>query len=197
MTTKSFIDEFDKTLNSIDKLNKPKLLLHSCCAPCSSACLEVLTPFFDVTVFYYNPNITDEQEYFKRLAEQKRYCDGLGINVLQGDYNPQDFMQKVAGLEHLPEGGERCTVCYKLRLEESAKIAKKLGYDYFCSTLSVSPYKNAVKLNTIGKQLELEYGIKYLVNDFKKRNGYKRSVELSNTFGLYRQPYCGCEFSKR
>lgn len=197
MSNKSFIEEFDFILNSIDKLNKPKLLLHSCCAPCSSACLEALTPYFDVTVFYYNPNITDPVEYQKRLDEQKRYCDSLSIKVLEGVYNQQDFLQKVKGLEHLPEGGERCTVCYKLRLDTTAQTAKNLGYDYFCSTLSVSPYKNSVKLNNIGKELEQYYGVKYLVNDFKKRNGYKRSVELSNINGLYRQPYCGCDFSKR
>ncbi|MBO5285306.1 MAG: epoxyqueuosine reductase QueH [Clostridia bacterium] len=197
MSNKSFIEEFDKTLNSIDKLNKPKLLLHSCCAPCSSACLEVLMPYFDITVFYFNPNISDPVEYDKRLNEQVRYCKNLNIDVINGDYNPDVFFNAVRGLETAKEGGDRCTVCYKLRLEETAKQAKLHGYDYFCSTLSVSPYKNAEKLNNIGVALEGEYCVKYLINDFKKRNGYKRSVELSSIYSLYRQPYCGCVFSKR
>lgn len=176
---------------------KTKLLLHSCCAPCSSACLELLTKHFDVTVFYFNPNITDEEEYLKRLDEQLRFCARFNVPVICGEYNPKIFIDAVTGYENQPEGGSRCSICYKLRLERTAKMAKEQGFDYFCSTLSVSPYKNAEKLNLIGAYCEKTYGVKHLPNDFKKKDGYKRSIELSNEYGLYRQDFCGCEFSKR
>ena len=198
------INNYDKIyqqiLLEVSKLDKkPKLLLHSCCAPCSSACLERVTKNFQTDVFYYNPNITDENEYLKRLNEQiefikKEYSES--VKVLKGKYIPQDFLNAVKGLENLKEGDKRCKICYLLRLEECAKTALDNGYDYFTTTLSVSPYKNAEWINQIGKELSLKYGVRFLYSDFKKQDGYKRSIELSKTYDLYRQDYCGCEFSK-
>lgn len=201
MTNKNYnlmqkeIFEKVKTFNE-----KPKLLMHSCCAPCSSYCLEKVTDFFKTDVFYYNPNITDTDEYFKRLTEQILFVEKVykgSVKVIEGDYVKADFLNAVKGLENEKEGSSRCKLCYKLRMEETAKTAKELGYDYFTTTLSVSPYKISSWLNEIGEELEKQYGVKYLYADFKKENGYKRSIELSNEYGLYRQNYCGCEFSKR
>ena len=179
---------------------KPKLLLHSCCAPCSSAVIERLKPDFDVTVFYYNPNISPKQEYEDRKEELVRLIDEMGLSTqvtfLEGAYQPEEFFAMAKGLEDLPEGGERCFRCYEMRLRESAKIAKEQGAEYFATTLTISPLKNAQKLNEIGERLAEEYGVKYLPSDFKKKNGYKRSVELSAQYELYRQNYCGCVFSK-
>ena len=178
----------------------PTLLLHSCCAPCSSYCLEYLSNYFYITVFYYNPNIYPEEEYKKRVKEQQRFIEQLPakyqISFVEGNFETKRFYEAVKGLEDCKEGGERCFICYKLRLEETAKLAKSMGVDYFTTTLSISPLKNAAKLNEIGVQLEKKYGIKYLNSDFKKKNGYKRSVELSEEYGMYRQYYCGCVFSK-
>lgn len=179
----------------------PKLLLHSCCAPCSSYVLEYLSQYFKITVFYYNPNIYPEEEYFRRVEEQKRLIDSMPaknkINFIERGYDPQEFYNCVKGLEHIPEGGERCFACYRLRLEKAAKLAKEIGADYFTTTLSISPYKNAAKLNEISEELGELYSVAALPADFKKREGYKRSCQLSAEYGLYRQDYCGCIFSKR
>ena len=179
----------------------PTLLLHSCCAPCSSYVLEYLSEYFEITVFYYNPNIYPETEYYLRVDEQRRLIEQLPakhpIHLIEGHFDPKEFYDAVRGLEQIREGGERCHACFRLRLEESAKIAKNGGFDYFTTTLTISPLKNAVKLNETGEQLAQEYGIVWLPSDFKKKNGYKRSTELSAEYGLYRQDYCGCVFSKR
>ena len=178
----------------------PALLLHSCCAPCSSYCLETLSEDFAITVFYYNPNIYPEDEYWKRVREQERFIGLLPakhkISFLEGNYEKERFYETVKGLEKIPEGGERCFRCYGLRLREAAELAKKMQMDYFTTTLSISPLKNAEKLNEIGDALAAEYRVAYLNSDFKKKNGYKRSVELSEQYGMYRQYYCGCVFSK-
>lgn len=191
----------EQTINS--NLNEgivPTLLLHSCCAPCSSYCLEYLSDYFKITVFYYNPNIYPEDEYYKRVSEQKHFIEKLPaknpISFIEGSYDTDRFYNITKGLEDCTEGGERCFLCYELRLRESAELAKKYQMDYFTTTLSISPLKNARKLNEIGDSLAREYGIRYLNSDFKKRNGYKRSVELSEQYGMYRQYYCGCVFSK-
>jgi len=194
--------ELEKILQTL-KEKTPKLFLHSCCAPCSSYVLEYLCPYFDITVFYYNPNISASEEYRKRVAEQKRLiaaynAEGKGkpISILEGDYQPSRFYEAVKGYEDCKEGGERCFRCFDLRLRETALQAKKAGYDYFGTTLTISPLKNAAKLNEIGQTLAGEYGVLWLPSDFKKRGGYKRSVELSAQYELYRQDFCGCSFSK-
>lgn len=178
----------------------PSLLLHSCCAPCSSYCLEYLSNYFRITIFYYNPNIYPEEEYRMRVQEQKRFIEMLPakypVSFLEGDFETARFYETVKGYEDCKEGGERCFRCYRLRLEETAKLAKKLGMDYFTTTLSISPLKNAQKLNEIGEELGAIYEVAHLTADFKKKNGYKRSVELSNEYGMYRQYYCGCVYSK-
>ena len=178
----------------------PKLLLHSCCAPCSSYVLEYLSQYFEITVLYYNPNISPASEYAARVAEQERLVRELPakypISFLAGEYHPEKFYAAVKGLEGCPEGGERCTICFEMRLREAAEAAVRGGFDYFTTTLSISPLKNAERLNSIGKALAEEYGVAYLYSDFKKKNGYKRSTELSAQYGLYRQNYCGCVFSK-
>lgn len=176
------------------------LLLHGCCAPCSSYVLEYLTEYFDISLLYYNPNIFPETEYLKRVEEVKRLISEMplksSVKLIEGRYEPKEFFEISKGLEIAPEGGERCFKCYRLRLEEAAREAAKGGFDYFTTTLSISPHKNADKLNEIGEELEKQYGVKYLYADFKKKNGYKRSIELSGIYGLYRQDYCGCGFSK-
>lgn len=191
----------NKTLENIVKNGlKPSLLLHACCAPCSSYVLEYLNEYFEITVFFYNPNITETIEYEKRAEEIKRLIAELPhkneIKLLYGKYDPESFLTMSKGMETLPEGGERCFKCYRLRLEETAKAAKKGGFDYFTTTLSISPHKNTQKLNEIGAELSEKYDVPYLFSDFKKKNGYKRSCELSAVYGLYRQSYCGCTFSK-
>ncbi|MCM1382821.1 MAG: epoxyqueuosine reductase QueH [Muribaculaceae bacterium] len=179
----------------------PSLLLHSCCAPCSSAVLEYLSQYMAITVFYFNPNIFPEEEFLHRIAEQKRLIGEMPcqnkVNFTEQGWQQERFYSAVKGLENIPEGGERCFACYRLRLEETAKLAAEKGFDYFATTLSVSPYKNADKLNGIGEELAARYGVKHLPSDFKKRDGYKRSIELSAEYGLYRQDYCGCVFSKK
>lgn len=178
----------------------PKLLIHSCCAPCSSYCLEYLSRYFRITVLYYNPNISPEEEFIKRAEEQRRLVSEMSfkhpVSVVVDNYDPQEFYSAVKGMEHIPEGGERCFVCYRLRLERAARYAAENGFDFFCSTLSISPLKNCQKLNEIGEMLAEIYPVKHLPSDFKKRNGYKRSIELSREYGLYRQDYCGCVYSK-
>ena len=191
----------NKTIEEIQKSKKtPSLLLHSCCAPCSSYVLEYLSAYFDITIFYYNPNISPEEEFAKRVNEQKRLISEIplkhNVKFIEGKYDCERFYEMAKGLEHLNEGGERCFKCYRLRLEETAKAAKDGGFDYFTTTLSISPHKNAQVLNAIGAELSNEYGIDYLFSDFKKKNGYKRSCELSEIYGLYRQNYCGCVYSK-
>lgn len=185
----------------IEGLSERKtLLLHACCAPCSSYVLEYLDNFFDITVFYYNPNISPLNEYEKRISELRRLISEMPlsheINFIGGIYEPEKFDSIAKGLENVSEGGERCFRCYRLRMEEVAKIAAEKEFDYFTTTLSISPHKNAEKLNEIGEELEKEYNIKYLYSDFKKKNGYKRSIELSREYNLYRQNYCGCIYSK-
>lgn len=178
----------------------PKLLLHSCCAPCSSHCLELLSQHFEVTVLYYNPNIYPPEEYAMRAREQERFTQEFPavhpISFVEGAYDTERFYAMAKGMEHIPEGGERCFACYELRLREACVYAKEHGFDFFTTTLSISPLKNADKLNEIGGKLEQEYGVSYLYSDFKKQNGYKRSTEISNEYNMYRQYYCGCVFSK-
>ena len=190
----------ENQLKEIEKTGiKPKLLLHSCCAPCSSAILEFLQNYFDITVYFYNPNITFEEEYYKRLNEQREYHEkrGYSIKVIEGKYDPrEDFFKQVKGLEDRKEGGERCFKCYTLRMEATAQKAKELGLDYFSTVLSISPLKNAQWINEIGEELSEKYGIKFLNGDFKKKNRYLRSTEISREYELYRQDYCGCVFSK-
>ena len=178
---------------------KPTLLLQVCCAPCSSYCLEYLHKYFSITVLFYNPNIYPENEYAVRESELLRLIDELGfndINIMKTTFNPDEFYTAVKGFEDCKEGGDRCKICYRLRLEKTAELAKSGGFDYFCTTLSISPLKSAEALCTIGLELEKEYGVKYLLSDFKKKEGYKRSIELSREYNLYRQDYCGCVFSK-
>lgn len=190
----------EQTIEKNERENRvPTLLLHSCCAPCSSYCLEYLSNYFKITVFYYNPNIYPESEYTKRIWEQQKLIDELPakhpISFMAGPYDKERFYEMASGLEHVKEGGARCMKCYELRLREAAKIAKNAGFDYFTTTLSISPLKKAERLNEIGQRLGEEYEVEYLLSDFKKKNGYKRSIELSKIYGLYRQDYCGCEFS--
>ena len=193
-----------------------RVFLHSCCAPCSSYCMEYLRRHFDVTVFYYNPNIMNEEEYRKRVAEQKRLIDAYNrleetivtvgttkeiislrkISFEEGEYDVDNYLQAVKGLEDAPEGGSRCGRCFELRLRETARVAKEMGMDYFTTTLTISPLKNAQLINEIGNRIGEEYGIAFLPSDFKKNNGYLRSIELSKEYDLYRQNYCGCDFSK-
>ncbi|MHB8129788.1 MAG: epoxyqueuosine reductase QueH [Mobilitalea sp.] len=178
---------------------KPKLLIHSCCAPCSSYVLEYMSIYFEITIYYYNPNIYPETEYIRRVEEQQNLIKTMPlqseVHFIQGDYRPADYYQQIKGLETEVEGGKRCFACYELRLEEAAKYAKVGGLDYFTTTLSISPHKNAEKLNEIGEKIAGEYGVSYLPSDFKKKNGYKRSIELSKEYNLYRQDYCGCVYS--
>ena len=191
----------EKVIKSLDGEAAPGLLLHSCCAPCSSAVLEYLSEYFAITVFYFNPNIYPEEEFLHRIEEQKRLIRELPcknpVDFIEHGWQQERFYEAVKGLEHIPEGGERCFACYRLRLEETARLAAEQGYDFFTTTLSVSPYKNAGKLNEIGEELSEKYGVKHLPSDFKKKDGYKRSIELSEKYGLYRQNYCGCVFSQR
>lgn len=192
----------ENTINENKKAElRPSLLLHACCAPCSSYVLEYLSAHFDITLLFYNPNISPKEEYDFRAKELQRLIGEMplpaGIKIITEEYAPEEFYQIAKGLEDLAEGGERCKKCYELRLSRTADLAKKLGFDYFTTTLSISPYKNAEWLNTIGENLANAVGIKYLFSDFKKKNGYKRSCELSEQYDLYRQNYCGCEFSKR
>ena len=188
--------ELDKIINKIEGENTTKsLLLHSCCAPCSSYVLAYLNKYFNITVFYYNPNITNKEEYLKRKQEQIRLISELPainkINILDADYKPEKFFEISKGLEDCREGGERCFKCYKLRLEATAKAAKENNFDYFCTTLTISPLKNAQKINEIGHMLGDEYQIPFLPSDFKKKEGFKKSIELSSQYNLYRQNYCG------
>lgn len=193
--------ELDKIIdNLISGKSRPRLLIHSCCAPCSSYILEYLTKYFDITVFYYNPNIYPEEEYIRRVEEQQNLLKTMPfqypVKFVQGEYLPSDFYFTIKGQEAETEGGKRCYLCYGMRLKEAAKLARAGGFDYFATTLSISPYKNAEKLNEIGEQIAKEYGVAYLPSDFKKKGGYQRSIQLSKEYGLYRQDYCGCVYSR-
>ena len=213
MNKLNYQKEMEKIIGRLE--SRPTLFLHSCCAPCSSYCMEYTREYFDVTVFYYNPNISSDEEYRKRLEEEKRLIAAFNkqvetgnfvmnssshatkIHIVEGDYRPQDFYDIARGLEQCPEGGSRCFKCYELRLRESFRVAKERGFDYVASTLTISPLKNADKINEIGFALAEEYGVSWLPCDFKKKNGYKRSIELSKEFDLYRQNFCGCVYSMR
>ena len=193
--------ELDHLIENLVKNEEvPTLLLHSCCAPCSSYVLEYLSQYFKITIFFYNPNIYPVEEYSRRVVEQKGLISDLKvkheIRLIEGKYDTESFYKMSKGLETEKEGGVRCFNCYELRLNEAAIIAKEKGYDYFTTTLSISPHKNSNKLNEIGKKLAEKYNVKYLYSDFKKKEGYKRSIELSKKYKLYRQDYCGCVFSK-
>lgn len=198
MNKANYDAEMEKIISDFKETDKkPALLLHACCAPCSSACLERIKDFFDVTVYYYNPNIDSEEEYYKRANEQKRLCAELNVKVIIEEYRSDEFYSAVRGLENEPEGGKRCEKCFYLRLKKTAERAKEKGFDYFTTTLTLSPLKNAELLNETGEKAAAETGVGFLPSDFKKRGGYKRSIELSREYGLYRQNYCGCVFSKQ
>ena len=190
--------ECEKILNNIK--GKKKLLLHSCCAPCSSYVISYLTEYFEITILYYNPNIYPYEEYIKRKNEQIKLIHEIktknSINIIDCDYDNELYNNLIQGLEKEPERGNRCTICYQMRMEKTASIAKENKYDYFCTTLSVSPYKNSNLINQIGKNLEEKYKVNWLYSDFKKKDGYKKSIELSKKYNLYRQNYCGCIYSK-
>lgn len=198
---RNYQKELERILAAIPEGSVPTLLLHSCCAPCSSYVLEYLSDYFAVTVLYYNPNIYPEEEFRHRADEQKRLIENMParhpVRFIEGRFDSREFYDAVRGLEHIPEGGERCHACFRLRLEETARIAAENGFDYFTTTLTISPLKNGAILNKIGEETASRFGIAWLPSDFKKKNGYKRSVELSSEYGLYRQDYCGCVFSKR
>ncbi|WP_026494903.1 epoxyqueuosine reductase QueH [Butyrivibrio sp. WCD3002] len=216
MNKVNYAKELEKKIEEFQKEGRiPSLLLHACCAPCSSYCLEYLRQYFDITVFYYNPNIMNEPEYRKRVEEEKRLIaeynrqveigdfEGMNsdlsarkIEIIEGDYVVKDFLDAVKGLESCPEGGDRCTKCFELRLEESAKVAAEKDFDFFTTTLTISPLKDADRLNRIGNEMAKKHGTFFLPSDFKKKEGYKRSIELSRKFDLYRQDFCGCEFSR-
>jgi predicted adenine nucleotide alpha hydrolase (AANH) superfamily ATPase len=193
--------ELDKIIEDNKKNNiKPKLLLHSCCAPCTSYCLEYLYEYFDITLYFYNPNMSNREEYDKRANELIRLVKEMGlsseVDIIIEEYASDEFLKASKGLEDEPERGLRCNECFKLRLNKSGMYAKENKFEYFTTTLSISPHKNAKLLNIIGGELEDILGVKYLYSDFKKKNGYKRSIELSNEYNLYRQNFCGCNFSK-
>lgn len=191
----------DKIISTLNKDKKPLLLLHACCAPCSSYVLLYLSDYFDIDILYYNPNIFPELEYRKRFLELEKLVNensfNSNINLVEIGYFPLRFSEIAKGLESEPEGGIRCEKCFRLRLFEAATQAKERNADFFTTTLSISPHKNAALINSIGKELEKEFGVKYLYSDFKKRDGYKKSIVLSKKYDLYRQDYCGCVFSKR
>ena len=209
MNKRNYQKELDKKLEELQKEEKvPTLFLHSCCAPCSSYVLEYLSRYFEITVFYYNPNIYPPSEYEERTSEQERLirefnreweyeADRHPIHFVAGTYVPDDFYAAAKGLEQEPEGGARCAVCFRLRLEETARRAAAGGFDWFCTTLTVSPHKNAAVINAIGEALAAQHGVAWLPSDFKKRDGYRQSIALSHTYDLYRQDYCGCLFARQ
>jgi predicted adenine nucleotide alpha hydrolase (AANH) superfamily ATPase len=202
MNQRNYQKELDSVIAGLEEQGKvPRLLLHSCCAPCSSYVLEYLSRYFEITVYFYNPNIDQPEEYKRRVKEQQRLIASMDfihpVTLETGAYEPEEFHRIVRGLEKEPEGGTRCFKCYELRLQEAAKVAQAGRFDYFTTTLSISPLKNAEKLNEIGEKLAKEYRVAYLPSDFKKKNGYKRSVELSEKYNLYRQDYCGCIYSQK
>ncbi|MCD7868751.1 MAG: epoxyqueuosine reductase QueH [Clostridiales bacterium] len=201
MNRRNYQRELDGLISRLQEAKvTPRLFLHACCAPCSSYVLEYLSRYFRITVFYYNPNIYPQEEYVKRVCEIRRLLGEMPfenpVELVEGEYDPHRFFSLVRGMEKLPEGGERCFLCYRMRMEEAARLAGEGGYDYFATTLSISPLKNACKINEIGEELGEKYHVRHLPSDFKKKNGFKRSVELSGEYGLYRQNYCGCVFSR-
>lgn len=201
MQKKNYQRMLEQLISAIPEGEAPRLLLHSCCAPCSSYCLEYLAQYFRITLLYYNPNISPREEFDKRTEELQRLVSRLPMKypaqVVVPEYRPEEFYNAVKGMEQLPEGGGRCLVCYRLRLEKAALYAAENGFDYFCTTLTISPMKNAAALNEISEELSRIYPVKPLLSDFKKKGGYLRSIELSREYGLYRQNYCGCVFSKQ
>ena len=193
---------YKKELTILDSLKeKKKVLLHSCCAPCSSHVITFLTNYFDITILYYNPNISPISEYKKRKEEQIRLIKSIKtknkLDIIDCDYDNDIYEEKIKGYENCPERGARCTICFDLRLRKTAEIAKENNYDYFCTTLTVSPYKNSKLINEIGEKLSKEIGVNWLYSDFKKEDGYKKSIILSKEYNLYRQNYCGCKYSKK
>ena len=200
MNNRNYWKELDRIIERKGDA-RPRVLLHSCCGPCSGSVLEYLTKYFDVTLLWYNPNLYPEEEFGRRFAAQKQMIAALGleerVGLIAEDWRSEDYYARITGLEDEPEGGRRCTACFRLRLERCAGIAAERGFDYFCTTLTVSRHKDAVRINTLGEELAGEYGVKWLPSDFKKRNGENRSQELAEKFGVYRQLYCGCEFSLR
>ena len=199
---RNYQKELERIIIENEKQGKvPTLLLHSCCAPCSSYCIEYLSQFFKITIFYYNPNITEQEEYAKRVEEQKRFIQQFPakykVEFIEGNYEPERFFEIAKGYEKMPEGGERCFRCYEMRLRETGRVAKEKGFDYFTTTLSISPLKNAQKLNELGERLSGEWNVAYLYSDFKKKEGYKRSIALSAEYDLYQQNFCGCIYSKQ
>lgn len=201
MQKKNYQKELDLLIKRLEIENKtPSLLLHACCAPCSSYCLEYLSKYFHISVLFYNPNIDDKKEYDLRKQEELRMISQMNfvnpVSFIDAEYDVDSFYDAVKGLENEKEGGARCVHCFSLRLEKTAKIALENGFDYFTTSLTISPLKNAALLNEIGEAKAKKYGIKFLPSDFKKREGYKRSIELSKEYNLYRQNYCGCSFSK-
>ncbi len=202
MNQRNYQKELDRTLETIQREDRvPRLLLHCCCAPCSSYVLEYLSRYFQITVLYYNPNIYPPSEYEMRVEEEEKLIEKMScpnpVTLKKGRYVPEEFYETVRGYENSPEGGDRCERCYELRLREAALEARKGGYDFFTTTLSISPLKSAQKLNSVAEKVSREYGVPCLPSDFKKRNGYKRSLELSEKYDLYRQNYCGCRYSIR
>lgn len=202
MNSRNYQRELDRVIEAISADGRvPSLLLHACCAPCSSYVLEYLSRYFEITVLFYNPNIYPPEEYEKRVCEEERLIGEMPffhpVKLMAADYDPDEFYSVVRGLEKEPEGGRRCEKCFELRLCEAAKAAREGGFDYFTTSLSISPLKSAEKLNEIGERIAGEYGLRYLPSDFKKRDGYKRSIQLSKEYGLYRQDYCGCVYSIR
>jgi predicted adenine nucleotide alpha hydrolase (AANH) superfamily ATPase len=199
--SRNYSKELERLIQQLEQEGRvPRLLLHVCCAPCSSAVLEYLTQYFSITLLYYNPNIAPYEEYQKREAELRRLVSQMEmvhpVELLPCDYDGQAFVEAARGLEKEPEGGKRCEECFRLRLRYAAREAARLGFDYYTTTLSISPLKNAPLLNRLGEEIGAEFGVAHLPSDFKKKNGYKRSVELSKEYSLYRQDYCGCVFSK-
>lgn len=199
MNRENFFRKFDKIVGQFGDA-KPGILLHSCCGPCSSSVLELLSKYFDVTVLWYNPNLYPEAEYDKRLKTQKQLIDaiaedGVQAKLLVEPWRSEDYFSRIKGLENEPEEGKRCLECFKIRLEETARIASERGFEWFCTTLTVSSRKDAVAINAIGREAEAKYGVKWLPSEFKKREGNHRSIILSEKYGLYRQEYCGCVFS--
>ncbi|MCR4874378.1 MAG: epoxyqueuosine reductase QueH [Clostridia bacterium] len=198
MQKRNYQQELDEIIEKLQKDgSRPSLLLHACCAPCSSYCVEYLSQYFDITLYYYNPNIESQEEFDKRFKEFEKIDERFNVKVVKEIYNAKEFYDSVKGYEDCKEGGDRCTICYRLRLQKSLEYAEKHHFDYFASTLSISPYKNAEKLNTIGENISKGSSVLYLINDFKKKGGYLRSTVLSKEMDLYRQAYCGCVFSKR
>lgn len=198
MNDRNYSKELEKIIENLKGETKT-LLLHSCCAPCSSYCIEYLSEFFEITVFYYNPNIYPDEEYLLRVKEQQNFIKSFPtkypVNFIEGDFEKERFYEAARGLEKAREGGERCGKCFELRLSKTLEVAEKNNFDYFATTLTISPLKNAKLLNEIGEEISKESKTKYLVTDFKKKNGYKRSTEISREYGMYRQDYCGCVYS--